>query len=187
MQRRERKLRVVLVPCPLQGHISPMLDLANILHSKGFSITIAHTIFNAPNPFNHPDFDFLPIFDNLSAPDTSPKNLIALGASINANCEAPFKKSMAQMMEQPKEAYNQVACIIYDTLMHFAESAANHMNLPSIILRTASASAVLAYDSIPRLHAEGFIPLQGNGEKDRDLRVFSGICKGMSSDERDWA
>ncbi|KAM7527719.1 hypothetical protein LguiB_031129 [Lonicera macranthoides] len=160
MQRRERKLRVVLVPCPLQGHISPMLDLASILHSKGFSITIAHTIFNAPNPSNHPDFDFLPIFDNLSAPDTSTKNLIALGESINANCEAPFKKSMAQMMEQPKEAYNQVACIIYDTLMHFAESVANHMNLPSIIFLTVSASAVFAYDSIPRLHAEGFIPLQ---------------------------
>ncbi|PPD70856.1 hypothetical protein GOBAR_DD32266 [Gossypium barbadense] len=55
-QRKGRRL--VLFPLPLQGHINPMFDLANILHSRGFSITIIHTTFNSPNPSNYPHFTF---------------------------------------------------------------------------------------------------------------------------------
>ncbi|KAE8039177.1 hypothetical protein FH972_011615 [Carpinus fangiana] len=52
--------RVVLVPCPFQGHINPMLQLG-ILHSNGFSITVAHTQYNSPDPSNHPNFSFIPL------------------------------------------------------------------------------------------------------------------------------
>ncbi|KAM3739890.1 hypothetical protein ACB098_08G056900 [Castanea mollissima] len=62
----QRSRRLVLLPCPFQGHINPMLQLGTILHSKGFSITITHTEFNSPNPSNHPNFKFLPIPDGLS-------------------------------------------------------------------------------------------------------------------------
>ncbi|KAK3000219.1 hypothetical protein RJ639_024214, partial [Escallonia herrerae] len=151
--------RLVLVPCPLQGHISPMLELGTILLSKGFSITIAHTVFNAPNPSNFPDFFFLPIFDNLSDHDTTTTNLKALGKAINTNCEAPFLKSLVRMMEE-NESLDQVVCIIYDVLMYFAEAVAKSMKLPSIIFRTVGACAVLALDAIPWLQAEGYLPCQ---------------------------
>ncbi|KAK3001197.1 hypothetical protein RJ639_021819 [Escallonia herrerae] len=154
-----RRHRLVLVPCPLQGHISPMLELGTILLSKGFSITIAHTMFNAPNPSNHPDFSFLPIFDNLSDHDTTTTNLMALGKAINTNCEAPFLKCLARMMEENK-SLDQVVWIIYDALVYFAEAVAKSMKLPSIILRTAGACAVLAFDTIPWLQAEGHLPCQ---------------------------
>ncbi|BFG22766.1 hypothetical protein CerSpe_090400 [Prunus speciosa] len=51
-QRKDRRLILFPLPLqplllcgnsftlPLQGHINPMLELANVLHSKGFSITI---------------------------------------------------------------------------------------------------------------------------------------------------
>ncbi|KAL3719997.1 hypothetical protein ACJRO7_004910 [Eucalyptus globulus] len=41
--------RLVLVPGPFQGQLTPMLQLATILKSKGFSITVAHTHFNSPD------------------------------------------------------------------------------------------------------------------------------------------
>ncbi|KAL5580891.1 hypothetical protein UlMin_013333 [Ulmus minor] len=56
----QRSRLVVLVPCPFQGHISPMLQLGDMLHSKGFSITIVHANFNSPNPQNHSHFTFFP-------------------------------------------------------------------------------------------------------------------------------
>ena len=56
---------------PLQGHINPMLDLANILHYKGFSITLIHTNFNSPNPSNYPHFTFHSIQDGLPATEAS--------------------------------------------------------------------------------------------------------------------
>ncbi|CAK9159096.1 unnamed protein product [Ilex paraguariensis] len=158
-QSTKRSQRVLLIPGPFQGHITPMLELGTTLHSKGFSITVAHTIFNSPNPSNHPDFVFLPLSDNLSGADISSRSLIALMKTINTNCQVPLRESLAQIMENP-EPYDQVVCIIYDTIMPFAEAVANHLQLPSIILRTNSVSATIAYESLPRLQAAGYIPLQ---------------------------
>nr|AKA44584.1 UGTPg38 [Panax ginseng] len=154
-------LHVVLVPAPLQGHISPMLQLGDVLHSKGFSIIVAHTIFNSPNPSNHPEFIFLPISDNLSDHDTSPGNLLALFKSINKNCEEPLRQSLAHIMHQ-QELGDRVVCIIYDQIMYFSEAVASHLKLPCMNFRTISASFALAYKEIPRLLAEGYIPRQNS-------------------------
>ncbi|KAJ0657854.1 hypothetical protein HanLR1_Chr14g0551311 [Helianthus annuus] len=45
-----RHRRVIMFPLPYQGHVNPMFQLANLLYSKGFSITIFHTNFNKPKP-----------------------------------------------------------------------------------------------------------------------------------------
>ncbi|KAK3001194.1 hypothetical protein RJ639_021816 [Escallonia herrerae] len=154
----QRRRRLVLIPSPLQGHISPMLQLGSILHSKGFSITIAHPQLNSPDPSNHPDFIFLPLPDNLSALNGS-KNIIDLIATLNENCTAPLTKCLAQVMEQ-QQPDDQVACIIYDTLLYFSEAVANHFKLPKIVLRTSSPSYLVAYRAMSRLQAEGYFPLQ---------------------------
>ncbi|KAJ0564384.1 hypothetical protein HanRHA438_Chr07g0320731 [Helianthus annuus] len=41
-----RHRRIIMFPFPFrfQGHINPMFQLANLLYSKGFSITILHTM-----------------------------------------------------------------------------------------------------------------------------------------------
>ncbi|XP_027164976.1 UDP-glucose iridoid glucosyltransferase-like [Coffea eugenioides] len=158
----ERCRRVVLVAYPLQGHLNPLLDLANILHSRGFSITIVHTKFNFPDRANHPDFQFVPISDGISSWDVSPSNLVRLASAINTNCREPFRECLSQMMQQQQEEkqHDQVVCIIYDFLMHFAETVANQMSLPSIIFRTSNAAALLSLCKLPRLKAEGFNCLQ---------------------------
>lgn len=156
----KRRPHVVLVPGPFQGHLSPMLELGTVLHSKGFSIIIAHTVFNSPNPCNHPEFTFLPIPDNLSDANSAPGNLIDLIKTINNNCEAPLRRSLAHIMNQ-HEPGDQVLSIIYDMIMYFSAAVADHLKIPCMILRTSGASAAVAYDSLPRLHAQGYLPLQG--------------------------
>ncbi|KAM7522138.1 hypothetical protein LguiA_012040 [Lonicera macranthoides] len=160
-----KRQRVVLVPCPFQGHISPMLDLGTALHSKGFSITIAHTTFNSPDISNHHDFTFLPLADNLSEHNTFPGNLLAFLKTINNNCEAPLRKCLAEMIEQ-HGPHDQVVCIIHDTLMYYSAAVANHMKIPSIVLYTNSAASVQAYFAIPPLQAEGHIPLKDSMLRD---------------------
>ncbi|KAA8549334.1 hypothetical protein F0562_001018 [Nyssa sinensis] len=164
-QRTERQRRVVLVPCPFQGHISPMLELGTVLHSKGFSITVAHTQFNYPDPSNHPDFMIVPISDGLTDHDTSSGDLIALVSTLNTNCEVPLKECLARMMDQ-QEQYGQLACIIYDTVMHVSETVANCLKLPTIILRTSGASALVVYGVMPQLQAAGYFPLQDSTLQD---------------------
>ncbi|WJZ88998.1 hypothetical protein VitviT2T_008249 [Vitis vinifera] len=149
--------RVVLVPCPFQGHINPMLQLGAILHSRGFSITVAHTQYNSPDPSNHPDFSFLPIPDGLSDGQNF-ASLLNLVLAANVNCESPLRECLAEKQEQ----HGDIACIIHDITMYFAEAVANHLKVPSINLVTSNVSTTIAHNAFPSLLEKGHIPLQGS-------------------------
>ncbi|BFG34036.1 hypothetical protein CerSpe_203100 [Prunus speciosa] len=149
--------RLVLVPCPYQGHINPMLQLGTFLHSKGFSISIVHTHFNSPNPSNHPEFTFFPIPDGLTADEISSGNVVAIMFTINANCKASFKQCLTDRVTE-QEPQNKITCIIYDEFMYFSESVANDLNIPRILLRTQSAINFIACNALIRLQSKGCTP-----------------------------
>ncbi|WOH02268.1 hypothetical protein DCAR_0521657 [Daucus carota subsp. sativus] len=154
--------RLVLVPFPFQGHMTPMLQLGAALEQKGLSVTIAHTCHNAPDPSQYPRFEFRPLADNLTSLDT-PKNIGVLNfiKKINTNCEAQLQEFLVQKIEQEQEgAYGQVVGIIYDTLMFCAEAVADKLKIPSMVIRTSFSTYVLATIAMPRLQAEGYFPLQ---------------------------
>ncbi|KAJ1421985.1 UDP-glucuronosyl/UDP-glucosyltransferase [Sesbania bispinosa] len=153
--------RLILIPPPFQGHMTPMLQLGTILHSKGFSITVAHTHFNSPNPSNHPNFSFIPFFDGLS--DTymiSSTNFIDITSTLNTNCASPLKELLVHQMTKAKVNHEKIACIIYDGLMYFTDSVAKELKLPSIVFRTTSATNVLTYHTCVHLQSNGYLPLQ---------------------------
>ncbi|XAR60669.1 Cytokinin 7-beta-glucosyltransferase [Bertholletia excelsa] len=153
---------VVLVVCPLQGHITPMLELAGVLHSAGFSIMVAHPNLNSPDSTKHPDFVFLPLsdgLDNRNQIDTS-TNFRAFIRDLNSNCTAPLQESLAREMER-MGPHDRFACIIFDTMVCFAEDVANQLKLPSVILRIGSAMSTLSYVKLPWLHRQGILPLKG--------------------------
>lgn len=160
--RSRRRRRLVLVPLPFQGHITPMLQLGSILHSKGFSITVIHTELNSPVPTNHPEFRFVSIPDNLSEEVISSGNFVVLISILNVNCQAPFRECLVKMADQvEKEKEEEIACIIYDEYMYFSDAAAKQVKLPSMILRTVSASAYTPRTAIIQLKAEGSLTLKG--------------------------
>ncbi|XP_028054483.1 UDP-glycosyltransferase 76F1-like isoform X2 [Camellia sinensis] len=98
MQQTRQRHRVVLLPLPLQGHINPMLQLANILHSHGFSITIIlHTSFPSPNPSNYPHFTFLSFPDGLSQSEASTTDLLSLILLLNLRCINPFRDCLVKL------------------------------------------------------------------------------------------
>ncbi|XWS74068.1 hypothetical protein CRYUN_Cryun02cG0183600 [Craigia yunnanensis] len=153
--------RLVLVPCPFQGHINPMLQLGTLLHANGFSITVAHTKFNFPNPDNHPDFTFLQMLDALFDRDASSMDITDVISCLNISCKAPLQKSLTQIIERDEEDHSsKLPCIVYDGSMYFAEAVAHELELPSIMFRTTSAATMLTYYSCPQLQKEGYIPLQ---------------------------
>ncbi|KAJ4725684.1 UDP-glycosyltransferase [Melia azedarach] len=138
MEKQEGKCRLlVLVPCPFQGHINPMLQLGTILHSKGFSIAIAHTKFSFPDTTNHPDFIFLSLLDGSSY--KLEDDFIAFMSNLNSNCRAPLQHVLTRIMRE-QEQHEALPCIIYDALMYFAEAVACHLKLPSLILHTGGAA-----------------------------------------------
>lgn len=164
----ERKhQRLVLVPGPFQGHLTPMLQLGAILHSKSFSITIAHTKFNRPDPSSHPEFEFLCIEDGLSEHEIQSGDLISLVLTLNTRCQ------ITPLLELPDR--DRIIGIIYDALMYFSEADARRLKIPSIVLHTNSAASSLARSFLPRLQALGYIPLQGTQQ--HNFLTFIDLCQ----------
>ncbi|CAI9778739.1 unnamed protein product [Fraxinus pennsylvanica] len=153
-----RKPQVVLVPFPHQGHITPMFQLGAILSSRGFSITVAHTEFNSPNPSNHPEFNFLLLPDSLSGCESSYMNSLNEILAINKNSKERFHEYMVEMLET-QEQHGQVACVVYDTLMHFVDEVATRLELPTVALRPNSAAYLRSDHVILQLQADNLIPL----------------------------
>lgn len=158
VQQIKGRRRLVLFPLPYQGHISPMLQLANILYSKGFSVTIIHTRFNSPNPSNHPDFTFLSIPDGLLEHQASTKDIIALNTVLNVNCVEPFKDCLAKLLADEDA---NVACLITDVIWHFTQSVADSFEIPRLVLRTTSVWSFHLMVNPPLFRASGYLSIQG--------------------------
>ncbi|XP_050386276.1 LOW QUALITY PROTEIN: UDP-glycosyltransferase 76F1-like [Argentina anserina] len=155
-QRKGRRL--ILFPLPFQGHINPMLELANILHLKGFSITIIHTNYNSLNPSSHPHFTFHSISDGLSESEASAKDILRLISLLNVKCVEPFRECLASLLSDVSE--EPVACLISDAIFHFAQSVADRLKVPTVVLRTGGASSFTVFAAFPQLREKGYIPIQ---------------------------
>jgi len=161
MEEKPARRRVVLVPFPAQGHISPMMQLAKTLHLKGFSITVVQTKFNYFSPsddFTH-DFQFVTIPESL--PESDFKNLgpIQFLFKLNKECKVSFKDCLGQLVLQQS---NEISCVIYDEFMYFAEAAAKECKLPNIIFSTTSATAFACRSVFDKLYANNVqAPLKG--------------------------
>ncbi|XP_058181852.1 UDP-glycosyltransferase 76B1-like [Rhododendron vialii] len=147
--------RLVLFPVPLQGHINPMLQLASILHSRGFSITIIHTHFNSPAKSKHPHFTFLPVSDGLSPTGASRDDVVSFLNLLNSDCVAQFRDCLAGLLKD-----GPIACLITDANWHFSQSVADGVGIPRIVLRTSSVSSFLVYAALPMLREKGYLPKQ---------------------------
>lgn len=152
-----RPRRVILVPFPFHGHMTPMLQLGSILHAQGFSITVAHTEYNAPDPSAHPEFMFHGLSDGLGAGyDMAFDKILGAIYIMNESCGAP----LIQFLEEQKLCGEEIACIVYDNIMFFVDGVATHLKIPGMVLVTFSAVYLQAVVSIiPRFDA--IFPFQG--------------------------
>ncbi|XP_044462058.1 UDP-glycosyltransferase 76B1-like [Mangifera indica] len=159
-----KKRRVILFPLPLQGHINPMLQLANILYDKGLSITVIHTNFNSPNSSNYPHFHFCSIPDGLLELGASSSDVVALTTHLNVNCVVPFRDCLDKLLSNVEEE-ESTACLITDAACHFTHAVADSLNLPRIVLRTSSIASLLAFAATSLLHEKGYFPIEDLGSE----------------------
>ncbi|XAR66225.1 Cytokinin 7-beta-glucosyltransferase [Bertholletia excelsa] len=159
MKQQSKRRRLILFPLPLQGHINPMFQLATILHSRGFCITVIHTAFNSLKPSDHPEFTFRPISDGLSEAEASTTDLISLLDLINTKCADPFRKCLAHLLSEASEE-EPIACLISDAILHFTGAVARGLNLPRVVLRTGGVSSFVAFAAFPLLLQKSYLPVQ---------------------------
>ncbi|KAM1053969.1 hypothetical protein FF1_001420 [Malus domestica] len=144
--------RVILFPLPFQGHINPMLELANILHAKGFSIAIISTNFNSLNPSTlNPHFTYHSIPVDLTENEASMKDPFLLLSILNAKCVEPFREYLSGLLSKDVNSEDPIACLISDPLFNFTRSVAESFKLPRIVLRTGGAASFAVYAAFPQL------------------------------------
>ncbi|KAF3500843.1 hypothetical protein F2Q69_00045485 [Brassica cretica] len=148
--------RVILFPLPLQGCINPMIQLAKILHSRGFSITVIHTRFNAPKATSHPLFSFLEIQDGLSETETRTDDNTWLFTLLNRRCETPFRDCLTNLLGSSSDSETErISCLIHDSgWTFFTRSVAKSLKLPRLVLNTYTVSFFLNHFALPKLRRE---------------------------------
>ncbi|KAK9080819.1 hypothetical protein SSX86_000577 [Deinandra increscens subsp. villosa] len=163
------KPHALLIPAPAQGHITPMLKLAKILHSKGFLITFLNTEFShrrllksqggatALDRFSS-SFRFETVPDGLPPPENTEvtQNVYDICRSTQENCLEPFKKVVGKL----SECFSPVTCIVSDLLMGFTLDAAEELGIPEFIFSTGGAGALMCSQQFPTLLDKGFMPLK---------------------------
>ncbi|CAH2065165.1 unnamed protein product [Thlaspi arvense] len=152
MEKRIEKRRIVLLPIPVQGHITPMIQLGQGLNTKGFLITVAHGEINQVNHL--PGFQFLTIPESLPMSQIKTLGPVEFLIKLNKTSEASFKNCIAQLLLQQD---NDIACIIYDELMYFSEAVAKEFKIPSVIFTTASATNQVCGCVLSKLNADKFL------------------------------
>nr|XP_043626294.1 UDP-glycosyltransferase 76G1-like [Erigeron canadensis] len=153
-----------------------MMQLANILYSKGFSITIFHTNFNAPKASNYPNFTFKSILDN-DPHDERYCNLPLHGMGafsriflFNKDGANPLRDQLKLELLEKNEP--PVSCLITDAVWYFTQSVADSLNLPRVVLRTSSLFCFLVYGSISLFDDRGYFNLSDNTRLDEEVVEF---------------
>ncbi|KAL5537919.1 hypothetical protein UlMin_044235 [Ulmus minor] len=162
------KPHAVCVPFPAQGHVNPMMQLAKLLHSRGFHITFVNTEFNhrrlirskGPEFVNGlPDFSFEAIPDGLPPSDRdATQDPPAICDSIRKNCLAPFKELLLKLKSLAEVP--PVSCIVSDGLMTFGIKAAAEFGIPQVQFWTASACSFMGHLQFDELLKRGIVPFK---------------------------
>uniref|UniRef100_A0A803R0P7 Glycosyltransferase n=2 Tax=Cannabis sativa TaxID=3483 RepID=A0A803R0P7_CANSA len=163
-----KKPHAVCVPFPAQGHVNPMMQLAKLLHSRGFHMTYVNTEFNHRRLIRSKgldsvkglsDFQFETIPDGLPSSDRdATQDIPSLCDSTRKNCLGPFKKLLHKLnncCEVPP-----VTCIVTDGIMTFGIEAAREFGIPEVVLWTASPCSFMGYLQYDELVKKGLVPFK---------------------------
>ncbi|KAL0452792.1 UNVERIFIED_CONTAM: UDP-glycosyltransferase 76B1 [Sesamum latifolium] len=150
-----KRRRLVLFPVPLQGHINPMIQLAQILHVRGFDVSIIHTKYNSPNLSRYPQFTVHIIPDGLSETEVSTSDITLFLKRLNTNCAGPFYDCLADLLSRDTE--NPPVALVTDSIWHFTQAVADSFNLPRIVLRATSVCSFLIFAALPLLQEKGYL------------------------------
>ncbi|MCL7025715.1 hypothetical protein MKW94_012069 [Papaver nudicaule] len=149
------KPHVVCIPYMAQGHVTPMLRVAKLLHFKGFHVTFVNSEFNHQRLLNSrgsdslrdlPDFRFETIPDGLPPPAdvNATQDIPSLCISTRDTCYEPFKKLLTKLNDSGEVP--PVNCIVADaSLSTFTLKVAKEFGIPEVILWTTSFCGFAGY------------------------------------------
>ncbi|KAM0938554.1 putative 7-deoxyloganetin glucosyltransferase [Dioscorea sansibarensis] len=155
IQAQAEKPHAVCIPFPAQGHIAPMLHLANLIHSNGFHITFVNTHYNHSRLLSSQgpaallaayDFNFTTIPDGLLF------FVLPFPPLVSLLCFISFTNLIRTNL--------LVYYIVSSCIMTFSVDAANELGIPVLVLWTPSACGLMCYLHFHQILQDGLISSQ---------------------------
>ncbi|GLJ48475.1 hypothetical protein SUGI_1023250 [Cryptomeria japonica] len=169
----ERRPHAVLVPFPAQGHINPMMRLANKLIEQGFVISFVNTDYNYfriahANKYIANDFDsregkshgairWVVVPDGL--PPTDTRTDIASLCHVTENIIVSFIDNLIGEMKKQNPQEN--ICLITDCMASTALDAPKRHRIPMAALWTSLTATYAMLYNLPNLISSSLLPSNG--------------------------
>ncbi|KAH7841571.1 hypothetical protein Vadar_031682 [Vaccinium darrowii] len=176
MENQETELppHVLIFPYPAQGHVTAMLNLAQLLCHGGIHVTflvthdihrrlLRHSTTVQSHLASYSGFRFETISDGL--PDDHPRSGDAVREmfiSFPATAKPLLKEFLrTDRVRGSDSGRKRITCIIADGLLSFAIDVGEEIGIPVTSFRTTSAGNFWAIFCGPKLIEAGEIPFQG--------------------------
>ncbi|KAK3423553.1 hypothetical protein EUGRSUZ_F00346 [Eucalyptus grandis] len=167
-----QKPHAVCIPYPAQGHINPMLNLAKLLHHRGFHVTFVNTEYNhsrllhsrGPSSLDGlPSFRFRTIPNGLPPSDVADatQDIPALCQSTSKFCLPYFRDQLERLNEESTTLGSPpVSCVVSDGMMSFTLDAAKVIGVSEVLFWTTSVCGFMGYVQYCNLVDKGLAPLK---------------------------
>ncbi|KAJ4968536.1 hypothetical protein NE237_015237 [Protea cynaroides] len=174
------KPHALCIPYPSQGHVTPMMQLAKILHARGFHITFVNTEYNHRRLLRSNgqdavkglrDFRFEAIPDGLPPPehdddDDAFQDVPSLCNSVRKNCLTPLLHLIRKL--NSSSDVPGVSCIVSDGVMSSGLQAAKVLGIQGVQLWTTSACGFMTYLHCHELKTRGISPPKDDSDISND-------------------
>ncbi|KAF8407960.1 hypothetical protein HHK36_007100 [Tetracentron sinense] len=137
---RDHVYEMILV-CPTQGHINPLLQFAKHLASKGLKATIATTHYTV-NSINAPGVTVEPISDGY---DEGGLVEAADAKVYRERFRAAGSRSLAELIQKLHNSSYPVNCVVYDSFLPWALDVAKQHGVHGAAFFTTSAAVSYIY------------------------------------------
>ncbi|GMI80793.1 UDP-glucosyl transferase 85A7 [Hibiscus trionum] len=174
---KDRSSHVLFFPVPTQGHMNPMIKLAELLALTGFRITYLNTHHNherlikftniAAHFKRYPGFEFKTITDGL--PPDHPRSGHWFMEMYEEATEMKIKQGLREMLVNISPP---VDCMIVDAFLGFALDVAGELGIPIICFQTSSPCCFWTSYSIPAMIQAGELPVE---DMDRLITIVPGM------------
>ncbi|WOH09209.1 hypothetical protein DCAR_0728665 [Daucus carota subsp. sativus] len=186
----ELQQHVLVVPCPAQGHVTPLIKLAYNLAYHGIKVTFANS--------EYIEAKVLAVISDVDR-EQCPITLVAYSDGLDSHPEQRYgqglmdglKKYMPANLEKLIKQINHsdnkepLTCVIADLTVGWSLEVARKMGLKQVAVWPAGPGCLALALRIPKLIKEGVIDEYGSAIQD-ELICISEEIPGLKSSELTW-
>ncbi|KAL3821599.1 hypothetical protein ACJIZ3_007504 [Penstemon smallii] len=172
-----KKKKIILIPYPAQGHVTPMLKLASVLSNLGFKPVIItpefiHTrISSQINPIDHGILSLSINPHDGGGLNSTPeeKDFFAIEMAMEKYMPLYLEKIVLNMDDDEEDdGGNGIACFVVDLLSSWAVDVARRCGIPVAGFWPAMQSTYRLIAAIPHLIQTGVISEHGSPQEEEE-------------------